>query len=99
MEGVFYPLVFPVPPVKCTRNPVSAAGFLDRLKRQASQKLGAFYVFTINSSLKSSGAKGCGSLRFFIAKMHFYAHWRLTKRKICVLIHPANIIFASVTTG
>jgi len=38
-------------------------------------------------------------LRFFIAKMHFYAHWRLTKRKICVLIHPANIIFASVTTG
>ena len=31
MEGVFYPLVFPVPPVKCTRNPVSAAGFLDRL--------------------------------------------------------------------
>jgi hypothetical protein len=68
-------------------------------KRQASQKLGAFYLFTINSSLKSSGAKGCGSLRFFIAKMHFYAHWRLIKRKICVLIHPANIIFASVTTG
>ena len=33
MEGVFYPLVFPVPPVKCTRNPVSAAGFLDRLGR------------------------------------------------------------------
>ena len=32
MEGVFYPLVFPVPPVKCTRNPVSAAGFLDRLR-------------------------------------------------------------------
>ncbi len=32
VEGVFYPLVFPVPPVKCTRNPVSAAGFLDRLR-------------------------------------------------------------------
>ena len=68
-------------------------------KRQASQKLGAFYLFTINSSLKSSGAKGCGSFRFFIAKMHFYAYWCLTKRKIRVFIHPANIIFASVTTG
>ena len=68
-------------------------------KRQASQKLGAFYLFTINSSLKSSGAKGCGSSRFFIVRMHFYSSQCLTKGKICILIHPANIIFASVTTG
>jgi hypothetical protein len=67
--------------------------------KKASSFAEAWCFLLIHSSLKSSGAKGCGSSRFFIIKMHFYAHWRLAKRKICVLIHPANIIFASVTTG
>ena len=56
MEGVFYPLVFPVPPVKCTRNPVSAAGFLDRLKPRSDERgfsLCIYYLYLTASSKAS----------------------------------------------